>query len=272
MRVFTRIPSRQGPRREFSGAPSRAGACCQEGSVQVDGVLYVGVHVRYVIDSLRPREPGRRRFRRERRGPNGLLTYMLEDPAGLAEVRDKGDDAHLGTAILTAEGIHFEDTADEPRPGRGRFPVGRGFPVLYEDKFRFLIFLVFPPLFPPVARTVNTVVKGQALIRRRDMGGQKGQKLAKQTNINRDLERKVAPGISSLTHLYDPGTKALPLSNPDRHGESGPAKGNDDLRMICLQLNLTSPFFVPSSIPRGLRDSCPSTNPASPPRPRPAAP
>jgi len=44
---------------------------------------------------------------------------MLENSLDLMEVRDKGDDAHLGTAFSTAQGIYFEDTADEPRPGRG---------------------------------------------------------------------------------------------------------------------------------------------------------
>jgi len=66
---------------------------------------------------------------------------MLEDPAGDPEVGDKGDDAHLGTAILTAEGIHFEDTADEPRPGRVWLTSGRGFPGVDKDKFSFLLFL-----------------------------------------------------------------------------------------------------------------------------------
>ena len=102
---------------------------------------------------------------------------MLEDPAGLPEVGNKGDDAHLGTAFSTAEGVHFEDTADEPRPGRGRVAAGRAFPGVYKEKFGFLIFLVLPPLFPPIARAVHTVVIGQALIRGGDMGGQKGQKI-----------------------------------------------------------------------------------------------
>jgi len=57
------------------------------------------------------------------------------------EVRDKGDQAHLGTAVFTAEGVHFEDTPYQPCPRRVRFAAGRGFPVLYEDKFGFLLFL-----------------------------------------------------------------------------------------------------------------------------------
>lgn len=117
-------------------------------------------------------------FRCERRGPYGLLTDVLEDPAGLPEVGNEGGQAHLGPASSTAPGVHFEDTADEPRPGRGRFSVGRGFRGVPEDKFRFLIFLVFPPLFASIARAVNAVVKGQALIGCGNMGGQKGQKLA----------------------------------------------------------------------------------------------
>jgi hypothetical protein len=76
---------------------------------------------------------------------------MLENSLDLMKVRDKGDDAHLGTAFSTAQGIHFEDTADEPRPGRGWFTAGRAFPGVDKDKFGFLLFLVLPPLFAPIA-------------------------------------------------------------------------------------------------------------------------
>jgi hypothetical protein len=110
---------------------------------------------------------------------------MLENSLDLMEVRDKGDDAHLGTAFSTAQGIHFEDTADEPRPGRGWFTTGRAFPGVDKDKFGFLLFLVLPPLFAPIARAIHTVVIEQALIRGGDMGGQKGQKIA----------NPIAPGL-----------------------------------------------------------------------------
>jgi hypothetical protein len=56
------------------------------------------------------------------------------------EVGNKGDDAHLGTAFSTAQGIHFEDTVDEPRPGRGWFAADRAFPDVGNDKFGFLDF------------------------------------------------------------------------------------------------------------------------------------
>jgi len=62
---------------------------------------------------------------------------MLEDPADLPEVGNKGDQAHPGTAFSTAQGVHFEDTADEPRPGRARSAAGRGFPGVHKDKFGF---------------------------------------------------------------------------------------------------------------------------------------
>ena len=42
-----------------SGTRFRAGECSEEGSIRVYGVLYVEVHVRDVVDSLPPREPGR---------------------------------------------------------------------------------------------------------------------------------------------------------------------------------------------------------------------
>ena len=59
LKGFARILSRQGPSREFSGARFRAGESCGEVSIRIDRVLYVGVHVRDVVDSLRPRERGR---------------------------------------------------------------------------------------------------------------------------------------------------------------------------------------------------------------------
>jgi len=102
---------------------------------------------------------------------------MLEDFLDLMEVRDKGDQAHLGTAFSTEEGIHFEDTADEPRPGRGWFAADRAFPDGHEDKFGFRIVLVLPPLLPPIARAIHTVVIGQALIGCGNMGGQKDRKI-----------------------------------------------------------------------------------------------
>jgi hypothetical protein len=56
---FAWILSRQGPRWEFSGARFRAGECGEEGSIRIDRVLYIGVHVRDVVDGLRRREGGR---------------------------------------------------------------------------------------------------------------------------------------------------------------------------------------------------------------------
>ena len=44
-------------------------------------ILGPGFQVRDVIDNLRPREVRWRDLRLERRGPYGLLTHMLEDPA-----------------------------------------------------------------------------------------------------------------------------------------------------------------------------------------------
>jgi hypothetical protein len=59
LKGFAGILSGQGPRHVFSGARFRAGAYSEEGSIRVDGVLYVEVHVRDVVDSLGLREGGR---------------------------------------------------------------------------------------------------------------------------------------------------------------------------------------------------------------------
>ncbi len=141
---------------------------------------------------------------------------MLEDPAGLPEVGNEGDQAHLATASSTAQGIHFEDTADEPRPGPGGFPAGRAFPGVHEDKFRLLLFPFLPPLFPPIARAVKTVVIGEALIGGRDMGGQKGQKIA----------HGIAPGLfpGRAEGLPAYGDCVLGPVVPDSfHGQGRPA-------------------------------------------------
>ncbi len=48
------------------------------------------------------------------------------------------------------------------------------------------------------------------------------------------LNRRPTVRIAHVPHNYNPAFKALPLTNPGRHGERGAAGGNEYLRMICL--------------------------------------
>jgi hypothetical protein len=57
LKGLARIPEQVGAEPRVSGARFRAGECCEEGSIRAYRVLQVGVQVRDVVDSLRPREP-----------------------------------------------------------------------------------------------------------------------------------------------------------------------------------------------------------------------
>ena len=86
---------------------------------------------------------------------------------------------------------------------------------------------MFPKCYPTCSRRgQNVALLGV---------GNYGPKLCSLTIAGVTSIESVALILPKYTvHNYDSGSKGLPLTKTERHGEGGATGGTDDLRMICL--------------------------------------